>query len=448
MMTDTRTEEEAVNSLLAPVMPKSPMEQAKEEYGTGETILRMLGTGLSGGLLGEMLLPELGRSSQAQYISDVKSYGDQLKAYNTATALAGIDPENLTPESIALAHEASPKLGEYYTDRYAAQQNADGGDSAIAEAFGYTPYQWSQLSPETKRDLRDKHAYQNVGEGAFDYRLQAEGKSPEQLQAVKQAEAEGTGYGQEVTADRQMVTGIRKQIKGIDQGIQTLTDVRELIASREADPGKFATGMRNLFGVETYEDGRMSATAAQGVIDQLRDVTLGAISQSELNLLLGGLLDPSRSAEANLGTLDTALERMESNKKLAVDDAKLAWGRLSSNESQADFLSQASEDDWYFNNLGEGSDFKPVPKADGSGEVSFTQYSENVRRNFKAQNPYADPPSREQLILGFKEFRENQEAIWQEEQERKKAEAERVELAKKGLTEIPLIFREAGNQTR
>jgi hypothetical protein len=224
-----------------------------------------------------------------------------------------------------------------------------------------------------------------------------------------------------------------------------LTDVRDLIATRQADPGKFATGMRNLFGVETREDGIMSATAAQGVIDQLRDVTLGAISESELKLLLGGLLDPSRSPEANLGTIDTALKRMASNKKLAIDDARLAWGRLEQDEGQAGFLSQASEDDWYFNNLGEGKSFVAVPKADGSGEVTFSQYSENVRRNFKAQNPYADPPTREELIIGFNEFREQQRSLWEKAEEQRRQDAERLELAKKGLTETPLIFQDAGN---
>ncbi len=52
------------------------------------------------------------------------------------------------------------------------------------------------------------------------------------------------------------------------------------------------------------------------------------------------------------------------------------------------------------------------------------------------------------LIIGFSEFREKQESAWQREQERKRAEAERLELAKKGLTETPLVLREAGNQTR
>lgn len=438
---------QAPPSLLAPVVPQTPWERMQEKHGTGESILRILGTGLSGGILGDVLMPEMTADGQAQYDAEMKAYGTQADAYLASQALAGIDPKNLTPEHIALGTEfGGTAFGEYLTDQYAAQQNSEGGDAAIAEHFDYTPYQWSKLSPEKRRDLSDRYNFEMNGEGAFNYRQYADGSAPEQVQAVKQAESEGTGRGNEITSDRQTVTGIRRQIKGIDEGARMLTDVRDLISTRQADPGKFRAGMRNLFGVETREDGVMSATAAQGVIDQLRDVTLGAISESELKLLLGGLLDPSRSAEANLGTIDTALERMNSNKKLAIDDARLAWGRLDKDESQADFLNQASEDDWYFNNLGEGKNFRAVPKADGSGEVTFSQYSENVRRNFKAQNPYADPPTREDLILGFNEFREQQEKAWTAEQERKKAEAEKLEIATKGLSQVPLMMRAAGGQ--
>lgn len=60
MISDTRTKEEAITSLLSPAMaaPQSPEEQMKEKYGTGGTLLRMLGVGLSGGLLGDTLLPK------------------------------------------------------------------------------------------------------------------------------------------------------------------------------------------------------------------------------------------------------------------------------------------------------------------------------------------------------------------------------------------------------
>ena len=434
-------------SLLAPVMPLSPWEQAEEEYGTGEAMVRRLGNILTGGLFDSAIIPEMGSGSLDRYKKELAAYADQSKTYTMAQALAGIDPSEITPAHIALGNEyGGSAFGEYLTDQYAAQNAEVGTDHAVADLVGVPYAQWVRRSPEQKRADRIYYQSQN-GDGTYlDAQLEAQGKLPEQLQAQQQAEAEGTGRGNEVTADRQMVTGIRRQIKGMDEGARMLSDVRELIATRQADPGKFATGMRNLFGVETYEDGRMSATAAQGVIDQLRDVTLGAISESELRLLLGGLLDPSRSPEANLGTIDTALERMASNRELAIDDARLAWDRLSGDENQADFLSQASEDDWYFSNLGEGKNFRPVPKADGSGEVSFTQFSERVQKNHKAQNPYAEPLTREQIIIGFSEYREKQEALWQAEQERKKAEAERVELAKKGLTETPLMMIEAGGQ--
>jgi hypothetical protein len=431
--------EAGLSESLLPV-PLSPIEKMMERDGKGKTFGKMLLGGMTG--LTPFLMPEL-IGGRARYKAELEHYYDQVEQRREAAMLNGIDLSNPTAAEVAMMPPELQKIG---AEAIGANLAADGGDQAVREMFKYSPLQWSQLSPESKRAFRNEYRARTGNTTHFDAQLEAEGKLPSQLTAAKLAEAEGTGLGNEITRDRQSVTGIRNQIKSIDVGIQTTQEIRDLIAIRQADPGKFAAGMRSVFGVETYEDGKMSATAAQGVIDQLKNVTLGAISKSELELLLGGLLDPTRSPESNLGSLDTALQRMEASKGLAIDDSRLAWNRLSENEGQAGFLEQTAEDDWYFNNLGEGSTFRAIPKADGTGEITFSQFSENVRRNHKAQNPYADPLTREELIIGFNEMREKQKGLWEAEQERKRREAEMLELARKGLTGAPLIFSAAGNE--
>ena len=65
--------------LQMPEKPMTPFEQLRDNHGTGGAIMRMLGTGLSGGLLGGFLTPEIGKASQAEYATDLATY----KAYQT-----------------------------------------------------------------------------------------------------------------------------------------------------------------------------------------------------------------------------------------------------------------------------------------------------------------------------------------------------------------------------
>ena len=405
--------------------PKHWTEKAREEDGD----LKFFGKMLLGGFTGmtPFLFPEM-IGSRERYKSELETYQAQQEAAMMSDMVNGIDFNNLTAGDVALLNEIG--MGEQGADMFTAQTAGIGGDAAIAEHFNYKPYQWSQLSPETKRDLRDRYAFENQGEGAFDYRLQAEGKAPDQLAAAEQAKAEGTGIGNEITADRQTVTGVRRQMRQIDNAIENTTEIRDLIANRQADPGKFAAGMRRIFGVETYEDGRMSATAAQGVIDQLREVSMGAISEKELQLLLGGLLDPSRSPEANLGTLDTALKRLEDNKGIAMADAKSAWGRLSNIEDQAGFLTQAEDDDWYYNNLGGGSQIQSIPAFGGNDEYTFQQYVEDTTAEL---GPFDQPPTRDELVIGFAKMREEAEEMYNAMIEKEKADKEAADRARLGL---------------
>jgi hypothetical protein len=81
MISDGRTKEEAALGLLSPALaaPMSPEEQMKEKYGTGGTLLRMLGVGLSGGLLGNTLLPEMGKGARTKYAAELLQHQEDKK---------------------------------------------------------------------------------------------------------------------------------------------------------------------------------------------------------------------------------------------------------------------------------------------------------------------------------------------------------------------------------
>jgi hypothetical protein len=409
-------------------MPQSPLEQVVEKNGKAKTLGKMALTALSGGLLAPVLMPEL-MGAGKKYEAEMEAYKKEKTSANLAERVSQIDFDNIQPEDIPYLELASGDFGKLGTEMYDAQNTQKGADHDVADHAGVGYRQWMQRGDPQKQADRARYAASTGNLDSYiNPVLAQEGKTPEQVGAVKQAESEGTGRGNEITSDRQMVTGIRRQVKNIDRGMSAVSDVRSLIESRQADPGKFAAGMRSIFGVETYEDGRMSATAAQSVIDQLKEVTLGAISKSELELLLGGLLDPTRSPESNLGSLDTALERMEASKELAVDDAKLAWGRLAGDEGQADYLGQQAEDDWYYMNMGDGSKLKPITRmVDGEEKsVTFSDYYNKRREN---AGPYEEL-SREQIVVDYRKAREAEKDMWEKQQ---KVKAELQEEARRAL---------------
>ena len=95
-LVDDRSQGEAMTSLLAPVMPQTPWEQAEEEYGTGEAVLRRLGNLFTGGLFDEQIIPEYSSTNQAAYKQAVKDYGTQMAAYNDHLGhQAGLDLPDL-----------------------------------------------------------------------------------------------------------------------------------------------------------------------------------------------------------------------------------------------------------------------------------------------------------------------------------------------------------------
>lgn len=416
-------------AMTAPAAPLTPWERMQEDHGTGGSILRILGTGLSGGILGDVLMPEMTKAGQDQYASELKAYEGQAEAYTMAQALAGIDPEKLTPGHIALADAyGGSALSEYYTDQYRAQQAEQGTDHAVAELAGVPYAQWIQRSPEQKR--ADRNYYQSQsGDGTyFDAQLQAQGKAPEQVRESKESELYGSAKGQQYGDDRQTIMGVRGQVMKADQTIASIDNVMGLLQDpNNEDLTGIERQIRDVFWANRREDGTVDAVTAAGIVDLISQATFGALSQSELDLLKGGLMDPNKSVEYNIGTLTQARKRVTDSRDLAINSGRSAAERYSNWEGQDDYAGLMSED-WNYLNIGEGSRIKPITKM-VDGEEKTVTFSDYYRARMEAAGPYEEL-SREQIVIDYRKAREAEKEAWERRQQE---EAERAEAAQRAL---------------
>jgi hypothetical protein len=165
----------------------------------------------------------------------------------------------------------------------------------------------------------------------------------------------------------------------------------------------------------------MDAEMATGVVDLISQATFGALSQSELNLLKGGLMDPNKSMEYNIGTLDKAMKRIENERELTLSEAKGASDRYKDWDGQDDY-GKLFENDWLYNNVGEGSRIASIPAFGGADEQTFQQY---VEETMSKLGPFDNKPSRDDLVTGFARERDLAEESYNqfviEEAERKEA---------------------------
>ena len=406
-------------------MPQSPLEQVVEKNGKAKTLGKMALTALSGGLLAPVLMPEL-MGAGKKYEADMEAYKKERTSANLAERISQIDFDNIQPEDIPYLELASGSLGEFGTDMLSAQMNGLGGDAEIAEAYGYSPYQWEQLSPEKKRDLSDRYTYQQGGEGAFDYRRSAEGKLPEQLQQAKESELYGSGLGQQLADDRQIITGAQSQVEMLDASASKIKGIREIL---EDNPD--ATGwnrvFRDAFNMNTETDGVLSEAEANGVVEQIKQATFGAISQAELDLLRQALMDPTKSSKFNIGTLSSALKTVQDKRKQTISAGRQAVDRYSESDTQNDFES-LMKSDWAYNNIGGGSRIKPITKI-VDGEEKTVTFSDYYKARKEAAGPY-DDVSREQILVDYRKAREAEKEMWEKQQ---KVKADLQEEARRAL---------------
>jgi hypothetical protein len=173
----------------------------------------------------------------------------------------------------------------------------------------------------------------------------------------------------------------------------------------------------------------MDAEMATGVVDLISQATFGALSQSELNLLKGGLMDPNKSMEYNIGTLDKAMKRIENERELTLSEAKGASDRYKDWDGQDDY-GKLFENDWLYNNVGEGSRIASIPAYGNKEEISFKDYTEFAQSQ---RGPFDEPLTRDELIMGFAELREQSEGEYNAMMEKQKADAEAAKRARLGL---------------
>jgi hypothetical protein len=215
-----------------------------------------------------------------------------------------------------------------------------------------------------------------------------------------------------------------------DQNISSLGEIRNSLADPEADG---LTGwprvVRDFLNINNYTDGAMDSEMATGVVDLISKATFGALSQSELDLLKGGLMDPTKSMEYNIGTIDKAIKRNEDERQLALESARGAAGRYKNWKGQKDYAT-LMDNDWLYNNVGEGSQIQSIPAYGGKDEISYKDYVEYAQSQ---RGPFDEPLSRDELITGFSELREQSEAEYNAMIEKKKADAEAADRARLGL---------------
>lgn len=449
-LVDDRSQGEALTSLLAPVMPQTPWEQAEEEYGAGGAALRRLGNLFTGGLFDEQIIPEYSSNNQAAYKQAVKDYGTQMTAHNDSLRqgqfLDGLDFNNLSLSQIAQLGDFDDGLGKLALENYTFNQRVgdlgranefrddgieDENDLWADEIYGrygktaggettsldsvlgnaqMTREEFKALSPESQRAVLYQYG---TDEDRKTMDRVAGRKTLDQIEAEAAAGQEGQAVGRQVGEDRQTLVGIRGTIQAQDQGIEKLSEIRNGLADGDVSTG-WPRIIRDSINANTREDGTMDEATASGVIDLISQATFGALSQSELDLLKGGLMDPTKSTDYNIGTLDSAIERIQKEQEISYQKARDAAKRYEGNDD----YEQLMGDDWMFQNVGAGSQIEDIPAFGGNDAYSFGEY---VEETMSELGPFDQKPSREQLVAGFADQRKQAEEMYRAAQEREKA---------------------------
>lgn len=140
--------------LQMPEKPMTPFEQLRDNHGTGGAILRLLGTGLSGGLLGDVLTPEIGRASQAEYATDLatyKAYQNKMMEQQIANQASQADRKRLSgvyDEWDAVVNDGDPTND---ARGYTRAINNGADPDALALAYASNP----MFAAGAGRDLPD-----------------------------------------------------------------------------------------------------------------------------------------------------------------------------------------------------------------------------------------------------------------------------------------------------
>ena len=370
----------------APEAPVSPNQQLRDKYGTGGAILRMLGTGLSGGLLGDVLMPEGGRDNREKYKSDLalynkyremalvdpqdQAYADALRNGTTGTELmalqaeaAGLDKLNMDQKTLApgqilydgLGNElarggpavSSPGSIERRADAFAAGYGIKRGTKAYADivAAMSEPTHTEKLPDGTERTYNTIDAVrQKIESGLYS---QAGGAAPAQGGAQSPNQVPG------ISAEDIEIANLQKQAMEWDNERQgefkeknefytRLTEQMDKLGTYDPETGKFVAkdAVRDIYGsIDSKfpdwargDDERM----AQALIDQVVEILAvdergklkgqGQITEGETKMLRDSL-----TVLTNKGIGDADME---------AEIARLYKNVLGLSESATNFRSQ------------------------------------------------------------------------------------------------------------
>ena len=349
MMDDGRTKEEATMGLLSPALaaPLSPEEQMKEKYGTGGTLLRMLGVGLSGGLLGNALLPEMGRGARTKYASELEAYDRAAKRQEQADFMNGLDMDNLTLAQIGQLADFDAGLGKVALDNYTFNQQVsdlgraqgfasdgidDENDLWASETFrrygratdgtqttldktlqnaGYTESEFSELSTETQEAI----LYQF---GTDEYRAASDRvagrKTLDQIEAEGAAGRIGTASGDLTAEAIGFLPNAPKIAQDQDFAMQGVDDLITMFQNGEIDTGKWTQMMKDTFGYQTAADGKLGLESTKNLISQINAATFGALSEREIETLEKTFANGGFTEEANLEILNDVKKKLQLGK--------------------------------------------------------------------------------------------------------------------------------------
>lgn len=365
-MNKRKEQEAAQNKGLLPTSveaPVSPSQQLRDNHGTGGAILRMIGTGLSGGLLGNILTPEISKSSKAQYKGD-------LDLYNKYREMALVDPQDAAvaeaieagvtgPELMALQARAGG-VGELSLDqttlspgqiRYDAfgNQIAEGGESIvnptsvmqnaeqIAAGYGiptgtraHSDLMAALAEPSGTKEMPDgtTQTFNTVNKVIADWQNGVYGPVAQQGQAGGQAG--GAASDGSITPRDVEMANLRKQAMAWDNERQgefkeknefygRLTEQMDKLGAYDARTGKFRANdaVRDIYGsIDSKfpewargDDERM----AQALIDQVVEILAvdergklkgqGQITEGETKMLRDSL-----TVLTNMGIGDADME--------------------------------------------------------------------------------------------------------------------------------------------
>ena len=123
------------------------------------------------------------------------------------------------------------------------------------------------------------------------------------------------------------------------------------------------------------------------------------------------------------------MKRVENDRDLAISSARSAANRYRDWDGQDDY-DRIMEDDWLYQNIGDGSRIQSIPAFGGNPEYTFKDYVEDTLSEL---SPFARKPSRDELVTGFAKMRKEAEAAYNEMMQRQKEDAERAAAAREEL---------------